>query len=351
MAMGFKALKIGNKTVGVHKAGVEPAFGSKTVLVSDTWQYVEMWLKRLHHKDEALFYWEQARHFFEAARRLPELSSPLPTYYSFLNATKTLLTVKGQEYGDVHGVAGQTTANRTALCNEVITFKRNGVLAALCRYMGESANNDQYSLKDVLYNLPYVHRAYNLTFSSQQELFFAVSFPRFVRKSRSSEAWFVADVADRRLQNQHFVNKLPDGYERDTGVADKFIVRRHDRFAWRQGRSQRGANIERLTNYHKRVREVLFYIHGPTRLWYIKRRPVPRGFIKRCSLTLTYGAMHRLSELARYEPMFLARHFACQHNWLLSEFINTGRYQFIDEISSEITGQEFMIPGRKSAAP
>ena len=60
--------------------------------------------------------------------------------------------------------------------------------------------------------------------------------------------------------------------------------------------------------------------------------------------------MHRLSGLARYDPMRLARHFDCQHNWLLSEFIATARSQFIDEISYEITGQEFMIPGRKSVA-
>jgi len=55
--------------------------------------------------------------------------------------------------------------------------------------------------------------------------------------------------------------------------------------------------------------------------------------------------MHRLSELARYSPKSLANHFESRHNWLLSEFISTALYQFIDEISSEITGQEFMVPG------
>jgi len=44
----------------------------------------------------------------------------------------------------------------------------------------------------------------------------------------------------------------------------------------------------------------------------------------------------------------LSRHFECQHNWLLSEFISSAPAQFIDEISSEMTGREFMTPGRAS---
>ena len=63
-------------------------------------------------------------------------------------------------------------------------------------------------------------------------------------------------------------------------------------------------------------------------------------------MTITFAAMHKLSEMARYTPDKLARHFDCQHNWLLSEFITSAPNQFIDEISSELTGHEFMLPGR-----
>jgi hypothetical protein len=107
-------------------------------------------------------------------------------------------------------------------------------------------------------------------------------------------------------------------------------------------------NLDALRKYHRKLRKDLHYIHGPTRLWYLKRGGALKGLTPRSSLTITFAAMHRLSELARYDPTRLARHFDCQHNWLLSEFIATARTQFIDEISSEITGQEFMIPGRKS---
>jgi hypothetical protein len=58
--------------------------------------------------------------------------------------------------------------------------------------------------------------------------------------------------------------------------------------------------------------------------------------------------MHKLSELSRYTPDGLSRHFECQHNWLISEFIEGAPPQFIDEVSSEMTGEEFMVPGRAS---
>jgi YaaC-like Protein len=92
----------------------------------------------------------------------------------------------------------------------------------------------------------------------------------------------------------------------------------------------------------------LFYIAGPQRLWYLKRGGNIQGIVSRSSMTMTFAAMHKLSELARYTPERLARHFECHHNWLLSEFIASAPAQFIDEISAEMTGQEFMMPGRAS---
>ena len=56
--------------------------------------------------------------------------------------------------------------------------------------------------------------------------------------------------------------------------------------------------------------------------------------------------MHRLSELSRYSPEQLAKHFQGRYNWLLSEFLAVAPLQFLDAISSEMTGHEFMPPGR-----
>ncbi len=341
--MAFKQIQLRGRPLAAHKIIVAPDFMSRTVLVADTWDYVTMWLRR-QGRDEALFYWEQARHFFEASKNLPNTSSPLTLYYCFLNAVNALLNLHGVS-SNRHGVTGKSGPGRkTSLANEIVTLQKGGTLAELRRYLTEPAGRFVYSLKDLFYNLPYIHRAYKLTYASRPELFIPIRNPRFVRKDASSEAWFCAEVED-RYATAHTLNKL-EGFERDLGVQESFTIRMADRFKWVRSRAAEEANKTRLINYHRKVRKTLYYIQGPTRLWYLKRSN-SEGVIKLSSLTITIAAMHRLSEMARYAPIVLANHFKCRHNWLVSEFIATARTQFIDEISSEITGQEFMIPGRK----
>ena len=61
-------------------------------------------------------------------------------------------------------------------------------------------------------------------------------------------------------------------------------------------------------------------------------------------LVLIFAAMHRLSELSRYDPVAFSGHLNVNHNWLLSEFIRTAPNQFIYGMASEITGLEFIKP-------
>lgn len=346
--MPAKQIRLGNKRLGPHKAVIRPDFRSKTVLVTDTWEYVKMWLRRRGHA-KALVYWEQAAEFHAATLRLQNTSAPLTAYYCFLNAAKTLLAIRGMSFSDHHGVSGRTDSERASLSAEVVTFKSSGVLAALCRYFDEPAKSDEHTLKDLLYNLPVIHRAYNLTYSSRPELFTPVVSPKYVKKEQSAKAWFSTEITDRRYANQHTVKKLPGGYEQDKSPDllddEKFVIRRRNRFDWLRGPGEHDGNLKRLTKYHRAVRRNVFYIQGPSRLWYLKRRSDRKGMIDRSTVTITYAAMHRLSELARYNPMLLAKHFDSQHNWLLCEFIKTAVVQFIDELSSEITGQDFMLPG------
>ncbi len=303
-----------------------------------------MWLKR-NHKDDALFYWQQAKHFFDASEKLPKISSPLTTYYCFLNAIKSLLIVKEITCADRHGISGKTVAKSVSLSDEEVKFEARGILFALCQYLNEPANNQTYTLKELLYNLPYIHRAYSLTFESEQEIFIPISEPCFVHMDGSSKSWFCSVIKDQRYTNSNTFSEFLTGFEQDCGVNDKFVIRKKKPFCWQEGQQHEVDNIKRLTNYYHTVRKHLYYIHGTSRLWYIKRSGNTNGLIERSSLTITFAAMHKLSELARYSPTTLAQHFDSEHNWLLSEFINTALYQFIDEISSEITGQEFMIPG------
>lgn len=261
----------------------------------------------------------------------------------FLNATKALLLTKGITFSAQHGVSGFTVRGQTALVNEKVKFQRGGILPAFCQHLGETSNDETYTLKALLYNLPNIHRSFDLTYSSTPELFIPISKPKIVRSMTTDESWFCAELTG-KFANQHTINKLPTGFERDQSIQNKWVIRATRRFNWEP--SAKPESLNRYKNYHKRLRKDLYYINGYSRLWYIKRGGNISDLIPRSTMTITFAAMHKLSEMARYTPDKLARHFDCQHNWLLSEFITSAPVQFIDEISSELTGYEFMLPGR-----
>lgn len=340
--MPAKPIIYNGKPLTLHKAVTTPHFNEKTVLATSTWDYVDLWLKRAKMND-ARFFWSQARSFYEATQTLPKTSAPLTAYYCFLNATKALLLTRAQQFGDQHGVSGFAVGGPSALSNEKVKFKNGGILPALCQLLGEQVNLDTYTLKDVLYNLPYIHRAYNLTLPSDPELFIPINNPQIVRSNRSHEAWFSAELIG-KYATRHIVDKLPAGFERDLGYPDSYIIRCVRRFDWKP--REKIASLARYKTYHHRLRKEIFYINGTAKRWYLKRGNMDARLIVRSTLPLAFAAMHRLSELSRYSPDKLAKHFDCQHNWLLSEFISAAPNQFIDSISSEITGHEFAFPER-----
>jgi hypothetical protein len=355
--MAFRPIVYKGRLLSVHKATVAPSFDQRTVLVTSTWDYVALWLRR-QRKSKALFFWDQARHFNEATTALPPASAPLTAYYCFLNAVKALLVAKGTLLAarPRHGVAGSSTGTKASLANENVEVAP-GVLADLCRFLNEPLSGT-YTLKDILYNLAYIHRAYTLTFRADAELFIPIKNPMAVRSNANNEAWFCAELED-RYATMRTMRTLPSQYERDIGAdatgntargkrkPGRFVIRTKRRFDWNPRAKSKSLDAYRA--YHARIRRDLQYIHSAQRLWYLKRRDTVRGYIPRGSLTLTFMAMHRLSELGRYEPELLNRHLEGQHNWLLTEFISIAPRQFIDEISSELTGLEFMSPGSRKA--
>jgi hypothetical protein len=340
--VAFAEIKYKGRVLRPRRATISPNFASETVLVADPWDYVDLWLRREAHGN-ARAYWQQAREFAGAAASLPATSSPLPAYYCLLNAAKALLSVRKHVVGAQHGVAGTANPGRS-LESETVTFKSGGVLAGLCSILGEASGGTTYTLKTALYHLPFVHRAFCLTFTSAPELFFPVREPRFVRKTGSKEAWFCAQL-EARYDTEHTVAKLPAGWQRDNGPQGTGIIRKKARFQWDGKHPNAPSNQSKLIGYHQNVRKDVHYIFGPSRLWYVKRGAVGSSWVTHSPMTLTFAIMHRLSELSRYEPLELRNHFDRRYNWLLSEFIGVAPRQFVDQVASEITGCDFMIPG------
>lgn len=329
----------------VRKALIEPNFSSKTVLTDSTWRYVEIFLKERKNY-QALNYWNQAHNFFEATENLSMISKPLTTYYCFLNAAKSLLTFKNINFNLKHGVSGKTENGHILLKNELVTIFPSGVLSGLSNYMKETiaTSGETYTLKDILYNLEYIHRAYCLTYNSS-DLFIPIENLRFVFDKDLKKGWLEAQLEPQH-SNKSTLKKISgfgvDNYYPKTGV---YTIRRNKKFLWDTHRNiPTTSSLNDFKRYYFNIRRPLRYIFSPNKLWYIKRSDL-KSVINKSSLTLTYAAMHRLSELSRYDPNKLDVHLNKSDSWLLSEFITKSIYQFIDIISSEITGDDFRVTG------
>ena len=345
-------IHIGKTEIGIKKAVIKPDLTSETVLTDSTWSYVEIFLKQdnTSNAKEAAFFWEQARNFFEATKNLSLVAAPLTTYYCFLNATKALLYYKGVPFNLKHGVSGKRTDGHFLLQNEEITLKPKGVLSALCNYLGEPVKNNEkaYTLKDVFYNMSFIHRAFQLTFQSPShpDLFVPITRPRFVFDKFRKVGWFEAQLEKEHSTKRVLGNITGFGVDKKYDNNKFYTIRRNKTFKWEcRNNKPTVDSLVDFNRYHLKIRKQLRTIYGPNNLWYIKRSNLANHLINRNNFVLIYATMHRLSEMARYEPNGLKKHLEKNHSWLLTEFIQKAGQQFIDEISSEITGKDFRTTG------
>ena len=346
-----KIITMSSKNISLLKPLTFADYKGKTVLTDSSWEYVELWLKRQKgdKATNALFYWQQAKNFFKASETLPDNSKPLTSYYCCLNATKALLCINGVNVTNIsHGIT--PVKNQQSISNSLekaqVTFCARGALNELSKYLGESVDKTTYSIKDLLYNLPCIHRSFSITYTGLPELFIPIKNIRFVREDTTSKAWIQFDI-DARYSNGATMKYLPPSYKKvPNDDKKKLVIRKENsRFTWNI-HDELEKRLGSLASYHKKIRKELFYIYGDTKLWYIKKYlPNNKHIIKRNSLTIIFAIMHWMSELVRYNPQRFEQYMKSKQNWLLHEFIEKALYQFIDEISCEITHKEIMTTG------
>ena len=348
--MSFKEICIRNKTCELMKTVKNPKYGNRTILTDSCWEYVSLFLKRraTTGASDALFYWEQAHSFYLASQALPDSARPLTSYYCILNATKALLRHKGitDKKLDRHGISSvRHESKATNLKDAFTSIKGEGVLPRLSEYYGFNFLTGHYSIADLLYNIPCVHRAYCITFS-KPEIFVPIEKPTFVKKSNSKEAWIKFEVCG-RYANTKALKSLPAIFNKDLGVTDRYTIRAKRRFYW-DIHDTLDERKKELNKYHEKIRKYLYYIYGDSRLWYIKKDiPGNKTLDMAPSSVVIFRVFHWLSELVRYNPKFFNKYMKSKQNWLLHEFINNALDQFVDEVSSEITGEDIMCTGSR----
>lgn len=339
--MPSSPILINGRDVRIHKACLDPKFSDPTILTSNFWKYVELWLRR-KRASQAIFYWSQAQQFYKASEGLDEVSAPLTIYYCFLNAVKALLDYRGVLASPFHGTSGESTTRKATLSGENVVFKTRGVAPALSQLLRDSDQRVEYTLKQLLYNLVFIHRAFVLTFPKESEIFVPLRSAIYVKKDGAEEAWLQL-TADPKFDSLILASNVPSGFEIDP-FSGHNIVRTKNRFKWRDGIGNQAGNIQRISTYNTRYRASLVYIRGQPPTWYLKMPAISKNSIARSGLSIMLAAMHRLSELSRYDPLRLQLLLETQQNWLISEFIGNAPIQFLDEIATEITGQNLATP-------
>ncbi|MEG0134706.1 MAG: YaaC family protein [Cetobacterium sp.] len=348
-----KKISHNKKELSLLKPVSNVDYNSKTILTNSHWEYVELWLKRQNTKEakKALFYWQQGKHFFQASECLPTNSKPLTSYYCCLNAVKTLLCLnKINVEATSHGITQPRQANNhsNSLENAEVIFLGSGILYELSKYLGEEAIKKRYVIKDLLYNIPSIHRAFIITYSRSQELFIPIKNLNFIREDTNSEAWIQFDI-DKKYSHKSSLKNMPKHYEiiESSLQNSNYLVRKLKRFKWDKSQNLK-IRLNNLNKYHEKIRKDIHYIYGDTKLWYLKKsNPRNLKIINKNSLTLIFAVMHWMSELVRYNPSKFEAYMNSKQNWLLHEFIQNALIQFIDEISCEITHQEIMSRGSR----
>ncbi|WP_172971447.1 YaaC family protein [Palleronia sp. THAF1] len=289
-------------------------------------------------------YWHQASNFYIANKNVDFLAKPLTSYYCALNMAKALLQFDGQTMSSVyHGVSGRADGNSVNLANEVVEFKQNGVLPDLCAYFDEPRqNNEEYCVRDLLYNLPHIHRAFCMTQTTweKNELFIPLMNCGYYRIGQQREIFFRGELSP-NWTSGHTINKAPNAFEEDFHDEDVQAIRMRKRTTY-TGNSD-AVKIRALKRINKRIRKHIFPIFDAPGVWYLKRSEVDSsnlGYIKRSPIILSFAALHRLSELSRYDPKQLEAHFAKKYGWVLQEFLARTLDQLLDDFTTEITGRE-----------
>ena len=383
-------LCVKGREVQINKAYTNQQFVKTTILADDIFTYVSFFYmthrKAMQYKDASLkekygdvkqydyeFYWRQAENFYQAYRSMPFETKPVAAYYCMLNAAKSYISYAASSADDfvnqfgIHGISECKGIEESVIFDLdriQVKHKDRGVFPLL----GEKLDGDfkekwkteeSYSLKQLLYILCFVHRAYVLTYSTKnkiEELFvplFNHTIPTYYR-GNDNKSYLVSFI-----DLKHYVKKssvLSSFSSEFVECRDEYsdIDRKNTNKNIAIIRSKNGLPYytdsisKEIKSENNMFRRNFVYIHGNSRMWYIKRTNLASdNIINLNSMTINMAVMHRISEIARYKPEQLNRMLRSKEKWLIHEYISNSLEQFIDEISAEITKQEIMCSGMR----
>ncbi len=363
----IKDVESNSVSLRLRKAYTGANISSRSVLTDDVFSYIDFWFKK-HKKilktedgkkveQDHSFYWKQAKNFYFASKALPLESAPLPMYYCMLNAIKAYIFYNAKTFDEIkndfnsHGLhegVDKTPVDVHSLDNIFIQRVGWGVFTRFSNMLEEDFSAKwqcskkgkfQVSVKDLMYQLPFIHSAYISTYSLPQkhEKFIPLiggSTPSF-RYGKDRKIRLVVDIEKKYFKQD--ATGLPEIIKET--IPDEFEVNKNNGF---QLISKRTLKKNEISGIYRNYRKYFSYIAADKRIWYLKRNNNFNSMPNLNSMIVSVAIMHRFSEIVRYKPEQMYRLLNGKENWLIHEFLSMALDQFMDEISCEITKEEIM---------
>lgn len=374
-------VQFNGKSLRMLKSYTDQDYYKHTVLTEDKFTYVSFYYithpRSLKYKDSKLkekwgnpkqfsyeFYWKQAENFYEAYKTLPIESAPLAAYYCMLNAAKSYIAYKEEYVDDFvndfggHGLNEDNSDGGENIATIGVKRMGWGVFPHFARILDQDFDTiwpagSSHTVKGLLYNLAFVHRAYSMTYTTRSkkvdELFLPLNAGDMPKYYKGNDGKVYLGI---KLEKSYFsVNSKTITNHIFSSVSDEFELYRDEGFFLKSVKGAKYNNVSISSDVkalNRKLRKNLTYIQAEQRLWYLKRSKLNNVDILNLNdMTIIMAAMHRISEIVRYKPEQLNRLMKSKENWLLHEFITLALEQFIDELACEITEQDIMCSGKK----
>jgi hypothetical protein len=179
-----------------------------------------------------------------------------------MNAVKTLLTAKSVAFGAHHGV-GIPKANRGKtmrdIASEEVEIKSAGVLPSLSVYLGETEALRVHTLKELFFNLPYIHRTYCLTYTQQTDMYIPFTECQYVCDKTLGRAFLRATLS-KDFSAKRVIKRLRPAFVIDADCDDGRTVRSATSVSFGRPRRPTDADLANLTTLNRQVRNDLYYI-------------------------------------------------------------------------------------------
>ena len=321
------------------------------------------------------FYLNQSKMYYQASKKEPFEVSMLSSYYCMLNLAKSFLSFKSNYVDDFvgdfarHGIKedhddpGADFSHIKIRYDKPLIFKNGNVLnkyGGVFPMLAKTLDNDfdtkwqegdGKSLKTLLYNLPFVQSSFMNTYETIknriEELFIPLTIgttPYYFQTTKTSLELH-AEIDTGYLKAEGGV--LSENVK--ATLSGDFIFDTDGQFKSKDS-APRNANNSISTDLKElntKLRKHFVYIGGNHPAWFIKRvglvKKLPDDVLNISTITINMAIMHRLSEIARYKPEQLHRLMNGTESWLLNEYMKAALDQFVDEMTSEITGKDVMI--------